>query len=331
MQNTRHRTVGANTTTTTPTTIGPSPLGRNSAKAGGFRHGAHGIRRGGGAGGGGTGINRHGAPLSESHRIMMENDFVSADEDNYRPSFNNMGVPSQLYNRLGLGPSSGKNGSRGGMMEPAVITLAGDVRVRSKLISWNTFSISWILFLLLFIVGNGGLAVITGLDTTGVGPGLPLLDIIWHFALFVAFGVLLIYLIVQVGNETLVTDRVRLPLIVANAMLFNLVMTFVFLTWVLDNTSQHAQVDYSDNMKAYSSFVTISGISFLWFFVVVAVSLLTWLIHYNQRKTLELIDLVLSVEDQHLINLHETSLKTLVTELRQAQPPGSFIPKNNLM
>jgi hypothetical protein len=153
------------------------------------------------------------------------------------------------------------------------------------------------------------------------------MDIIWHFVLFVLYGALLIYLIIQLGRETLLTDRARLPLIVANATLFNFVMSFVFLSWILDNTSQHAEVNYSENMRAYSSFVVISGVSFVWYFVVVAVALITWLVHYNQRKTLELVDLVLSVQDEHLINLHDTSLRTLVQELRASQPAGSFIPK----
>lgn len=249
----------------------------------------------------------------------LENDFVEAND--YVPG------ASPLFDSLGLGPltSSKQQATLG--IEPAVVTLAGDVRVRSKLISWNTFSWTWIAFLLLFIIGNGGLAVVTGLDAVGIGPGLPLMDIIWHFVLFVLYGALLIYLIVQLGKETLLTDRARLPLIVGNATLFNFVMSFVFLSWILDNTSQHAEVNYSENMRAYSSFVVISGISFVWYFVVAAVALVTWLIHYNQRKTLELVDLVLSVQDEHLINLHDTSLKTLVQELRASQPAGSFIPR----
>jgi len=205
--------------------------------------------------------------------------------------------------------------------ESAVDTLARGVRVRSKLVSWSMYSWPWILFVLAFIVGNGALMVFEGLDLTGIGIASPLMLIIWHFVMFVIFGALLIWTYVRFGDETLLEDKLRLPFLCANCTLFNFVMTIVVLAWILDNQSAYAEVHFTSNSQAYVSFVAINGVAFVWFYLIVGLILMAWVVHYNQRKYLELIDLALHADDVHLNRLHNTSLRNVVQTLRQQQSP----------
>ena len=207
--------------------------------------------------------------------------------------------------------------------DPAVIILARGVRVQSKFISWSFYSWPWIVFVLAFIVGNGALMVFAGLDAVGIGLASPLLLIIWHFVLFVIFGILLIWTLVRFATENLLEDKLRLPFLVSNATLYNFVMTIAFLAWILNNTSLHAKVHFTSNSQAYVSYIVLNGITFIWFYVLVCFALISWLVHYNYRKFLELTDLALSVQDEHLIMLHGTNLQSLVQSLRSQQQQQS--------
>lgn len=196
--------------------------------------------------------------------------------------------------------------------------LAGNTRTAQPLIDSGLLTWTWIIYCLL-VAGNAALIVVIGLDVVGIGPGLPLLDIIAHFVLFVAFAALFIYAVIQLGKETVIGDRMGLTVVSFNASVYNFVMTFVFLSWILDNTSQHAEVDYSDNMKAYSSFIGISVWSVVWFFVVCAVTCVVLYARYLKRKVEETIDMALSVQNQHLEQLHDTSLGRIVSEINSQQ------------
>jgi hypothetical protein len=209
--------------------------------------------------------------------------------------------------------------------KPAVVILADKVSVQSPLVSWSYYSWSWIVFVVAFVIANGALMIIAGLDMVGVGILSPLLLIIWHFVLFLVFGLLLIWTVVGIASDTLLSDRVRLPLLSGSATLYNFSMTIAYLVWILHNTSLYAEVHYASNSQAYVSYVILNGITFVWFYIVVAVILVAWVVHYNQRKTLELVDMVLAVQDVHLRQLHGTSLNEVVTALRSRQHPSHFV------
>jgi len=200
--------------------------------------------------------------------------------------------------------------------DPALVTVARGVRVRSKLVSWSTYSWSWILFVLAFIVGNGVLMILAGLDMTGIGIGSPILFSIWHFVMFVIFGALLIRTWIMFSGETLLEEKIRLPFLCFDAMVYNFAMSIAYFAWILDNESAYAEVHFSSNSQAYVSFVAMNAVTFLWFYLVLAQIRTAWHIHYNQRKALELADLLLSVEDEHLVMLHRTNLQSVVASLR---------------
>jgi hypothetical protein len=203
--------------------------------------------------------------------------------------------------------------------EPAVVILARGVRVRSKLVSWSGYSWPWILFVLTFVAANGALMILAGLDMTGIGIASPILLGIWHFVLFVIFGALLIWTYVRFANETLLEDKIRLPLLCCLATIYNFAMSIGYLLWMLHNTSAYAEVHFSSNSQAYVSCVGLNTATFVWYFVVVSIAMMSWIVHYNQRKTLELIDMVLSTQDEHLGKLHRTTLKDVVASLRWQQ------------
>jgi len=199
---------------------------------------------------------------------------------------------------------------------PYLLSVVGNKKTTQPLIDSHLVSWNWILYFLLLCV-NGAIVVIMALDVIGIGPGLPLLDIVAHFSLFVGFGVLFIYAVIQLGKETMLEDKMGLPLVTFVATLYNFVMTFVFLSWVLDNTSQHAEVKYVENMQAYSSFIGISAWSCAFFFIIVVSTLVVIYIRYVVRKIQEINGKMLIVQNKHLENLHETSLPKLISEMEK--------------
>lgn len=203
--------------------------------------------------------------------------------------------------------------------DPAVVTLARGVRVRSKLVSWAGYSWPWILFVLAFVVGNGALMIFAGLNMSGIGFASPIMMTIWHFVQFVIFAALVIWTYVRFSHETLLEDKLRLPFLTTNAAIYNFAMFVAFLAWILNNTSAYAEVHFSSNSQAYVAFVAMNAATFVWFYVVVGLALMSWVVHYNYRKTLELTDLALSVDDEHLALLHNTTLQNMVASLRQQQ------------
>jgi hypothetical protein len=203
--------------------------------------------------------------------------------------------------------------------DPAVVTLARGIPVRSKLVSWAGYSWPWVLYVLAFVVGNGVLMILAGLDMTGIGFASPIMLGIWHFVMFVIFGALLIWTYVRFAGETLLEDKIRLPFLCTNATVYNFAMAIAYLAWMLANTSAYAEVHFSSNSQAYVSFIGLNTATFVWFYVVIGLTMMAWVVHYNQRKNLELMDLALSVEDEHLIMLHNTSLENVVASLRAQQ------------
>ncbi len=199
-------------------------------------------------------------------------------------------------------------------------SVAKGVKVKSKLVSWKSFSWVWVLFSLFLLVGNGILMIFLGLDLIGVGLSNPWVLLVWHFVLFLCFGVVTIISAVIFTQEELLEDGLRLPILSGLWSLYNGVAAVMFLAWVIAHPNLSSDVQFSDDPSAYSSFVAVNGVSFLWFWIGVMAIVICWVIHYNQRKYLETLERSLQVTDVILMTYHGTSLHDLMIELGGGTP-----------
>src|SRR6056297_3037163 len=257
-------------------------------------------------------------PKGPPSNFESDNSFLSNKNNEFISSHMD-GRPTDMFAQRSLFriPGNTKNKHR---ILPYLSSVVGMNKTKQPLVDSSLFQWSWILYILL-LCGNAALIVVIGLDVVGIGPGLPLLDIIAHFVLFVAFAALFIYAVIQLGKEMMLGDRMGLVLVTFHSCLYNFVLTFVFLSWILNNTSQHAEVKYADNMQAYSSFIGICVWSSVWFFVTVVNTCLVIGAKYLKRKIEEIIDETLSVQNKHLEQLHDTSLPKLVNEIKKMENP----------
>lgn len=208
-------------------------------------------------------------------------------------------------------------------------SVAKGVKVKSKLISWKSFSWLWVMFVLVLFVGNGILMVFLGLDLVNLGLSNPAVLIVWHFVLFVGFGVIAVVSGVYFTQEELLEDGLRLPVLAGLWTLYNGVASLLFLVWVVDNPKMHSTVAFSDNPSAYSSFIALNAVSFMWFWMNVVAIVLAWVIHYNQRKYLETLNRSLQITDHILMHYHGTTLYALMVQLGGGEPvvPGLDYPE----
>ncbi len=193
-----------------------------------------------------------------------------------------------------------------------VISVAGGVQTQSKLVSWSHFSWLWVAFSIVLLVGNGILMVFLGFDLIGAGISNPLVLVIWHFVLAMGFGIITVVSAVFFTQEELLQDRLRLPILSGLWSLYNGVGTILFLGWIIDHPSLHSDVQFNDNPSAYASFVGISGVLFLWFWVNVAAMVIAWVVHYNQRKYLEVLNRSLQVSDFVFYQYHGITIDQTV-------------------
>jgi len=201
-----------------------------------------------------------------------------------------------------------------------VVSVAGGIHTQSKLVSWTHFSWLWVAFSLVLLVGNGILMIFLGFDLIGAGISNPLVLVIWHFILALGFGIITVISAVFFTQEELLQDRLRLPVLSGLWTLYNGVGTILFLGWIIDHPSLHSDIQFNDNPSAYASFLGISGVLFLWFWVDVVAMVIAWVVHYNQRKYLEVLNRSLQVSDFVFYHYHGITIHQAVHAISGTEP-----------
>jgi len=178
----------------------------------------------------------------------------------------------------------------------------------------RTQSSLWIhLFCWFGLVLYTGLFVMEGLEIVAVGWDTPIYYGIFHGVLLFYFGLIFVVTSGDFMQETLQSDNLRPAVVTGHASLMNGISAILFLIWLVKNRSQYSDIDYDKNPKATVNYDDVTTVSFVLYVVWITVVILTYVIHYNFGKFIEILTMVVQHLDK---NYTSDYLKTL---LRQAE------------
>lgn len=146
--------------------------------------------------------------------------------------------------------------------------------------------------LILLVVANTVIAVLEGLDALFVGFRLPLIDLVFHIFLFLAFVFFTLWNAALVRYERVMTEKMIPAIIGFLFSVMNLAGTIAFVIWAFTYNGLGSRVQFTSDPIGFISLGVVSGVMFLWYNVNMGAWLLLLIVRYNHSKTIEMLNIV---------------------------------------